>query len=493
MKIDVVEQSPETLKTDWLLVGVHEGGDAPVPPGKLGELLGPRLVDLREAGDFDGKQGETLLLYESLGTAARRVLLVGLGKVESATPMSISKAAGSALRAVIKKKHDTIAAPVWGEATSLDLSPRTAAMVAGLLIAEGGQDLYRTKKNRKPPESFLLAGPAPAEAVQEGVVLGESVRWAAELVNYPPADIYPQSFCDRIQAGAEGLDVEVEVFDASRLASERMECILGVGRESTQEPRLLVLRYSPLGKDEAPTAFVGKGVTFDSGGLSLKTADGMMTMKCDMAGAAAVAVATLAIARLKIPANILCVCPLVENMPGGRSIKPGDVLRARNGKTIEVLNTDAEGRLILADALSYATDQGAARIIDLATLTGACMVALGMEVAGLMSNDEAWSHQVQETAQGVGERIWPLPMHEEYGELIKSGIADMKNIGGRWGGAITAAKLLENFLDKTPWVHLDIAGPAFTEKESSHQDAGGTGFFVRSLVALARALARKDG
>jgi leucyl aminopeptidase len=237
---------------------------------------------------------------------------------------------------------------------------------------------------------------------------------------------------------------------------------------------------------------VGKGVTFDSGGLSLKPTDGMVDMKCDMAGAAAVLGAMQAIAELDIPVNVLGVMALVENMPSGKAVKLGDVLHARTGKTIEVLNTDAEGRLVLADALAWAIDNKAERLVDLATLTGACCVALGLEVAGVMSNDEAWSGQVQAAAQSAGELAWPLPMFPLYTEMIKSDVADIKNTGGsRYAGAISAAKFLEEFVADVPWVHLDIAGPAWAEKENATRSAGGTGCFVRSLVELALRQAEK--
>jgi len=255
-----------------------------------------------------------------------------------------------------------------------------------------------------------------------------------------------------------------------------------------------VLRYSGTkspragaGRSPGLLGLVGKGVTFDSGGLSLKTTEQMVDMKCDMAGAAAVLGAMQAIAELRLPVNILGVLALVENMPSGHSLKLGDVLRARNGKTIEVLNTDAEGRLILADALAYAVDQHATQLVDLATLTGACVVALGTEVAGVMSNNDAWSERVLAAARQAGERAWALPMFPLYTEMIKSDIADIKNTGGtRWAGAISAAKFLEEFVGETPWAHLDIAGPAWAEKESAARDAGGTGCFVRTLVELAR-------
>jgi leucyl aminopeptidase len=248
---------------------------------------------------------------------------------------------------------------------------------------------------------------------------------------------------------------------------------------------LVVLEYKGGGKDAPTLALVGKGVTFDSGGLSLKPTDSMKTMKCDMAGAATVLGAMTAIARLKVAANVTGYLGLVENMVSGASYKLGDVLKARNGVTIEVLNTDAEGRLVLADVLSYAVDQGADRLIDLATLTGACVVALGEEITGVFANDQSWADAVQSAAKTVGEKTWQMPMDELFADLLKSDVADCKNVGPRWGGAITAAKFLEKFVSGKPWVHLDIAGPAFAESCTPHREGGGTGCMVRTLVEVA--------
>jgi leucyl aminopeptidase len=331
---------------------------------------------------------------------------------------------------------------------------------------------------------------APAGEVQEGArraeVQGRAVSLARELVNLPPCELYPQTFAARARLVAQAAGVECTVLDEYQLESERMAALLAVARGSDRPPRLVVLRYRGT-RDGRTLGLVGKGVTFDSGGLSLKTTEQMRDMKCDMAGAAAVLGAVQAIAELRLPANVLGVLPLVENLPGGRAMKLGDVLRARNGKTIEVLNTDAEGRLILADALAYAADQQVDHLVDLATLTGACMVALGAEVAGLMTNDEAWAETVRAAARRAGEKLWPLPMFEHYAELIKSHIADVKNTGGtRYGGAISAAKFLQEFVGGVPWAHLDIAGPAWAEEETATRDPGGTGCFVRTLIELAR-------
>jgi leucyl aminopeptidase len=362
----------------------------------------------------------------------------------------------------------------------------TAAGISGAIVGCQGQDLYRHEKKQYPFDEIHWAG-ADASTITEGRVLGECVNLTRRLVNEPPSDMNPAAFADTAAVIGREAGFEVEAWDKARLEKERCGSLLAVARGSAREPRLLIMRYAGATGAKAPTlALVGKGVTFDSGGLSIKSSENMATMKCDMAGAATVLAATCAVAELRLPVNVVGVLPLVENLPGGRAMKLGDVLRARNGKTIEVHNTDAEGRLILADALAYAVDQKVDHLVDLATLTGSCMIALGVDVAGLMSNHEAWAAQVQTAARRAGEKLWPLPMFPHYSELIKSAVADIKNTGGtRYGGAITAAKFLEEFVGTTPWAHLDIAGPAWAEHESATHDAGGTGCFVRTLVELA--------
>ncbi|MBY0589221.1 leucyl aminopeptidase [bacterium] len=456
----------------------------------ISEGLMTRIDQLRQQGDFEGKRGEQIALYDSFGTPFERILLVGLGKADTATLGSILRAGGAAIRTISKRGANIVAFASVPAGSSLDPSQAAAAQVTGAILGEGSQEIFRSNKSRKPIGKIIVSSP-DADAIDRSARIAESVRWAADLVNLTPEELYPESFCQRAIEESATLPIKVEVLRVPELSANKMACILGVGRGSVNEPRLLILRYQAAPSDPRQLALVGKGITFDSGGLSIKTADGMLTMKCDMAGAAAVVAATMAIARLKLPVNILCVAPLAENMPSSNAIRPGDVLRAKNGKTIEVVNTDAEGRLVLADALSHAIDLGATHLVDLATLTGACLVALGTSVAGLMTNQEDWADQVHAASESVGERLWRLPLDDDYEELIRSGIADMKNSGGKYGGAITAAKLLEQFVANKPWCHLDIAGPAFSEKESPHQDAGGTGFGVRTLVELADRFARR--
>jgi len=301
-------------------------------------------------------------------------------------------------------------------------------------------------------------------------------------VNEPPAVVYPESFVEKAKAIFKGTGVSVEIWDEQKLLAEGCRAMLAVGAGSSKAPRLLILQYEG-GGGESPLAIVGKGVTFDSGGLSLKPSDGMVDMKCDMAGAATVVGVMHGIAKLGIKQNVIGYCGLAENMVSGDSYKLGDVIETRSGKTIEILNTDAEGRVVLADTLDVAIQHEPRALVDLATLTGACMVALGTEVAGLMTNHQDLCNEVQSAAGVEGEPVWQLPMFDLYNEKVKSKVADIKNVGeGRWGGAITAAKFLENFVSDVPWVHIDIAGPAFADGVKPARDAGATGVMVRSLI-----------
>ena len=349
-----------------------------------------------------------------------------------------------------------------------------------------GQDLYRKEKNLHPFERLLWACDDDTE-LENGRILGDAVNLTRRLVNAPANEIYPESLATECQRIGNACRLDVEVWDQNKLEAEKCGAMLAVARGSDHPARLVIMRYHGGEEGAPPLGLVGKGVTFDSGGLSLKPSDSMVDMKCDMAGAATVIGAMQAIAQMKLPVNVVGLIGCVENMISGRAFRLGDVLTARNGKTIEILNTDAEGRLVLADVLGVAVSNGCCKLIDLATLTGACVVALGRHVAGLMTNDQAWSDAVLQASRHSGEDVWQLPMFESYGKQLKSSIADIQNMGdSRWGGAITAGKFLEAFVDGTPWVHLDIAGPAFNEKPLPWIDGGGSGCFVRTLVEVAR-------
>jgi leucyl aminopeptidase len=360
--------------------------------------------------------------------------------------------------------------------------------VAGAAVGQIGQDLYRAEKKRTRFGTTIWCN-APVEAVERGAMIADGVNLARRLVNSSPDDMYPQSFSEEAATVAGRTGMEIEIWDEDRLLRERCHAIIAVGKGSSRPPRLVILRYRGPGRGEAAPdlALVGKGVTFDSGGLSLKPSDSMITMKCDMSGGAAMLAAAATIAALRLPIHLVAAIGLVENMTGPAAYKLGDVITARSGTTIEVHNTDAEGRLVLADVLDVVRGLQPRRIVDAATLTGACVVALGMDVAGLFTNDQPWCDAVAAAARSMGEPVWQLPMYPEYDDQIKGDIADIKNVGdGRWGGAITAAKFLERFVGGIPWTHVDIAGPAFAEKPRPWTDGGGTGSMVRALVELAR-------
>ena len=479
MKITRVSPSLKEVKADAIVVGAYRDAPLAGPAAEADEAtrgLISRLIDRKE---ITGKLGETLALWHVAGVPADQLMVVGLGERRKFDARAAFTAAGAAANRLAGKPRSRVAFLL---AKSLPAN-QTESAVVGAMVGCHGQDLYRAEKSCHPFEEILFAG--SSKAIRGAAIIGEAVNLTRHLVNEPPQEIYPETFAKVAEDVAEDAGLEIEVWDQSRLEAENCGSLLAVARASVRPPRLVIMRHH--GGRGAPLALVGKGVTFDSGGLSLKSSESMKTMKCDMAGAATVLGAMSAIGRLKLPVNVVGLMGLVENMPGGAAVKLGDVLHARSGKTIEVLNTDAEGRLVLADVLNVAVEHKARRIIDLATLTGSCVVALGNDVAGLFTNDQPWCDAVRQAAAECGEPAWQLPMFEEFGEEIKSEVADIKNLGaGRWGGAITAAKFLEEFVDGIPWVHIDIAGPAFLEKPKPYNRGGASGAFVQTLVAVGR-------
>ncbi len=485
-----LEQTPlHEIKADWLAIGLWEKAPLPESPSLLDAKLGGVITRIREQGDFTGKAKELLPIYKPAGAAAERLMLVGLGPRDKADFAGVLGAHAALAKTVSTKPCPrlAIALPVGATVSSEAIAQ---ACVHGVFQGSCTAGIRKSTTERTPPATVVIlaneASKSLQHSVRRGEIEGRAANLARTLVNTPPCDLFPETFAQRAIEIAGQTDLAIRVLDESQLIAERMQSLLAVARGSDRPPRLVTLEHR-LGGDRPTLSLVGKGVTFDSGGLSLKTTDQMVDMKCDMAGAATVLAAMQAVAELKLPVNVLGIMALVENMPSGKAMKLGDVLKTRNGKTIEVLNTDAEGRLILADALAYAVDLKAAHIVDLATLTGACLIALGSDVAGLMTNNAVWGAKVLSAADAVGEKAWQLPMFPHYREMIKSDIADMKNTGGsRYAGAITAAKLLEEFVADVPWVHLDIAGPAWAERENATRESGGTGSFVRTLVELAR-------
>lgn len=486
-----VKHAPLTdISADWLVVFLFEGGSLPDNVRTLDEQLGGAIAALIERGDFTGKLCESVDLFHVPGIAAKRVCLVGLGEAASLNVSKVDRAVMSACRRVSVRAAVSAALAIPGDLGSVALG--TAVQILGWASEVGsvGQGLYRAEKDRHRFTEFQIVVASPdrlsewQSQASRGQILGEATNLTRELVNMAPADMYPETFAARAEAVAKEVGLECEVFDESRLRAERMLSLMAVGQGSVRPPRVVLLRYQGAAPDAPYVSLIGKGVTFDSGGLSLKPTEGMKTMKADMAGAATVLGAMSAIARLKLPVNILGAVGLVENMVSGASYKLGDILKARNGVTIEVLNTDAEGRLVLADVLSYVADQKVAKMIDLATLTGACVVALGEEVAGAFTNDQPWCDEVLAAAKRAGEDVWQLPMFDSFADQLRCEVADVKNVGTRWGGAITAAKFLEKFVSGIPWVHLDIAGPAFSEAQKPHRDGGASGAMVRTLVEI---------
>lgn len=486
MKITSTSESVIKIDADAVVVTVcsAESSSQAItgPAADIDKATGGVLTRLFENNEVCGKRDEITALLAPQGVKALQVVVIGTGKEPATTRDQAFRSAATAAKHLSGKARKRVAFYLGSE-WSAELNE---SGICGVMIGSQGQDLYKTEKKCHPFEEMLWAG-GDEVSLGSGEIFGESVNLTRRLVNEPPSVINPESFATEAERVAKEYGLEIEVWDQARLKKEKCEALLAVGRASAKESRLVIMRHNGGKKGDAPLALVGKGVTFDSGGLSLKPSEGMKTMKCDMAGAATVLGAMQAIARLQLPVNVIGLMGLAENMISGDSYRLGDVLTARNGKTIEVLNTDAEGRLVLADTLCVAVDNGAAKIIDLATLTGACLVALGTDITGLMTNDQAWCDAVSSASKTCGEQTWQLPMFPEFSEQIKSDVADIKNIGkGRWGGTITAAKFLEEFVAETPWVHMDIAGPSFIEDGKSWIDNGGSGCCVRTLVEVAR-------
>lgn len=462
------------------------------------EALGGRLSKyLREDG-FKGKLGTSFLFRTDGVVPAKRVLVVGLGKKRDFGLEAVRQAAAVSLNAAKGLGVTSIGSVLHGTGNGgLKVSDCAQAMVEGARLADYTFDTYRSrKKGKKQVKRFDLVtrkGQNVRQAVK-GIAFGELMArgtvFARDLVNTPSQDMYPEKLVDAAKAIAKGKSsIRVKVFDRAALGRMGAGAIVGVAQGSDHPPYMVHLVYKPKKATKKSVALVGKAVTFDSGGLSLKPADYMMTMKCDMAGAAAVLGAFSVIAEVAPECEVHGIFGAVENMPSGKAIRPGDVLRAMNKKTIEVLNTDAEGRLTLADTLTYAVRQKPLAIIDLATLTGACLVALGEEISGVISNNDALSWRVVEAGTKAGEKLWRLPLEMNYRKLIKSEVADLQNIGGKWGGALTAGLFLEEFVGEIPWAHLDIAGPAFAEREiDPYTHRGATGHGVRTLLTYLKSL-----
>ncbi|MEE9583421.1 MAG: leucyl aminopeptidase, partial [Dehalococcoidales bacterium] len=456
------------------------------------------ISQLVSQGEIKGKVNEVTIIHSLGKLPAARIVVSGLGKKSELSTNIVRGSMAETCRLLRQKDVTTIGTiPQGAGINDISLEDAAQAITEGALLGIYSFRKHITTDNDKLSEIKSLsivsndeAKPRLEGGSDKGKILAGATNLARDMVNEPANYMTPSHMADTAAKLAKDYGLEVDVLEQEQMAELGMGALMGVARGSQQPPKFIVLRYKGSDAAETDAALIGKGVTFDSGGISIKPSEKLEEMKGDMAGGAAVMAAIVAIAQLKPRVNVIAVIPATENLPDGNALKPGDILTAMNGKTIEIITTDAEGRLILADALSYAKKQGAMFIVDVATLTGACVVALGKVCTGAFTNNQELVDRVIAAGNKSGELIWQMPMYDEYKELNKSDVADIKNVGGRYGGAITAAKFLAEFAGDTPWVHLDIAGTSLSEKERGYQVKGATGVPVRTLVHLVLAAAK---
>jgi leucyl aminopeptidase len=485
--IRFVTSGAPSVDTDLLVVPTFDGEALVEAFPAVDAATAGEIARASATGEIRGRLYEFFVTPASGGWKAQRIAVAGAGKAADFDTERLRKLAAASALMARGRRMARVAFLLRG---SLPAAEAVQAIAEGLILSTFSVDQYKSGERFGPPASELLVV-APdedaglARVVERGRVLGEASNLARELANEPSNVLTPRAFAERAAAAVRDAGVGVEILDEHAIRKLGMGLLLGVAKGSAEPPRLLVLRHDPPGAPNAPVlGLVGKGVTFDTGGISIKPADGMERMKDDMAGGAAVVAALRAIAQLKAPIRVVGVVPMTENMPGGGAIKPGDILTGAGGKTVEVLNTDAEGRLILGDGLWYAQQLGATHLVDVATLTGACVVALGKVVSGLFGRPDEWRNAVNAAANRAGDRCWPMPLYEEYFDQMRSEIADMVNTGGRAGGACTAAAFLKEFTGGLPWAHMDIAGTAWADEAKPFQPKGPIGVAVRTLAEL---------
>ena len=480
------------IETDALVSYIFEESD-PVQDAiaEVDKAAAGLLRRLVKSGEVSGKALEFTLIHAPAGLKAARLLLVGAGKREHFNPSTIRKVAGAALRYLKSRSVKNYTFLV----RAADLNEDMAQAIADAsIVANFESGKYKTdKKSDKSIETVLLAGfsdaqkPSAEKGLQRGRILADAQNFARDLVNEPSNKLTPKILAEKAEAMAHDAGLSVEILGEEKIAALKMGALLSVSQGGPEPPRVMVLTYAPANaKPDAPViGLVGKAVTFDTGGISIKPADGMEKMKYDMAGGATMLGVMHALASLKPAVKVICVVPSTENMPGGTAQKPGDIQTSMSGKTIEVLNTDAEGRLILADGITYAKQLGATHLVDAATLTGAIVVALSNINVGVFGSDQEFTDKLLASSKAVGEKMWQMPMDEEYREFIKGTVADIQNIGsGKGGGAITGAMFIKEFTGDTPWIHLDIAGTAWNDDQKAWLAKGATGTAVRTLVHL---------
>jgi leucyl aminopeptidase len=492
MQLAINQEAPIGVRTGALVVPVFTDLTLEGVGQTIDAALGGVISDALKAGEIRGKLADHILVYTK-DQPFNRVLVVGLGDRNKFEPHLLARYTGAAVRYLGRRNIQRIDVALPPQAHGNELA-------CAAFVAEGAiSGSFETTIYQESPERALTVetvgvlndgfdASAIERGIAQGTIVGDAVNLARRLALTPANDMTPSRLADEAVAVAAECGLGIEVLDEARAREEGMGSFLSVAQGSAQPPKFIVLRYDGDPASSERLALVGKGITFDTGGISIKPAERMEDMKYDMSGGAGVIASMGAIAKLKPKLNVIGLVPATENMPGGKATKPGDIVKAMNGTTIEVINTDAEGRLILADALCYAKKLGATKIVDAATLTGACVIALGHVVSAAVSNDEEFADQFLAAAKSTGERYWQMPYYEEYYTAMKSDIADLKNTGGRAAGALTAAAFLRTFVGDTPWIHLDIAGTAYLDSESSWQAKGPTGTPVRAFVALVEAL-----
>ncbi len=492
MKTKLSSSAPSQLDTECLVVVALDRGSKDKPEANLetsDTAIQQVAAELIASGEVTGKNFENTLVHHPSGLKAKRLLIVGGGKAQAFSGFELRRVAGAAVRTLKSRGLRSFAFVV--PQRGLQAQDAIKAIVEGAFVGNFDADTYRSdRKDQKIDELTVIAGSDDAKlqpALEEARVIGESQNFTRELVNEPSNRMTPTMLADRAKKMAQEVGLKCEVYGADKIKELKMGAFWSVAQGSDEPPALIVLTYEPAGAPEKPVlGLVGKGITFDTGGISIKPADGMEKMKYDMAGGAAMLGAMRAIAMLKPKVKVTAIVCATENMPSGKAQKPGDVQIAMSGKSIEIINTDAEGRLVLADGLYYARQLGCTHLIDAATLTGAVVVALGYVNAGIFANDEKMYERFSKAEDQAGEKFWRLPLDDEYKEVIRSGIADIMNSGGRWGGAINAAMFLQEFAEDTPWLHLDIAGTAWTEEAKPWIAKGPSGIGVRSLVEFVK-------
>ncbi len=499
MEYYIDRNAPGAAEAPVVAVFLPEG-DAPLEgaAAALDAAVGGLAAAARASGEFRGKARETVLLHNAGARGPRRLLLVGLGK-DTACPENLRRAAAAAALAAKKARVDALSAvlpPAGGD----DLRARVAALVEGVTLAAYEFRRHKSgdeaREDRPLARLSLLAGDVDGDAVDQGLALGrvlaESAVWARDVGNTPGNEGTPTYLAERAREIADATGMALTVLDRDEMEREGMGGLLGVARGSQEPPKFIVLEHNASRTDLETLCLVGKGITFDSGGISIKPAQDMHEMKFDKCGGVAVLATMRAVGLLKIPLRIVGIVPATENLPSGTAYKPGDVVRTMGGKTVEILNTDAEGRMILVDGITWAKRYRPAAIVDLATLTGACVVALGDQASGLFSTDEGLAGELQCAAAGSGERVWRMPLYPEYTEQIRSDVADYKNTGGRSAGSCTAAALLQAHAEGVPWAHLDIAGTAWSTRDRDYIRKGATGVGPRTLVRWLQARSRRE-